>query len=58
MLPGGSVGLALSRIAFVGIVSDLLVCSMSHFATRAVPFIAVLAWQSVGGGSPLGPSSS
>ena len=58
MSQGGCVGLPLSHSAFVGIVSDLIVCSMSHIATRTVPVIAVLVWQSVGGGSPSKPSSS
>ena len=58
MIPAESVGLPLPHIAFVGTVSDLIARSMFHVATRTVPAIAVLVWQSVGGGSPLTPSSS
>ena len=40
-------GLPLAHIAFVGIVSVLIVCSVSHIATRTMSVIAVLVWQCV-----------
>ena len=50
MIPAESVGLPLPHIAFVGIVtivSVLIVCSVSHTATRTMSVTDVLVWQSV-----------
>ena len=50
MIPAESVGLPLPHIAFVGIViivSVLIVCSVSHIATRTMSVMAALVWRSV-----------
>ena len=47
MIPAESVGLPQPHIAFVCIVSVLIVCSVSQIATKTMSVIAVLVRQSV-----------